>query len=249
VFGDCLSHISSEQGLLLSLLIGGLIGSITHCTAMCGPMVLAQIGALDRQPAASAFAAVPAASSSTGMARYLWPYHMGRITTYVLLAVIFGVLTGLASVFGFPKALLSIVLLTLAGVMFLVSALPGLAQIFPWVARISLPVPQGLVARLSKPLTINPRGLRGYLLGIILGFMPCGLVIAALMAASTASHPLMAGFAMISFGIGTMPALVMTGLGAHWLKRNAPVSTQTISALVMAANSLLLFWLAAQQVI
>ena len=235
VYGDCLSNFTAAYGLFLSLFLGGLIGSVTHCSGMCGPLVLGQIGALPR--------------NSGPAARMLLPYHLGRITTYILLAVVFSAFVGIAALYALPKTILSVVLLSFAALMFMVSAVPGLSVMFPWLGRLSLPVPSGVISRAGRPFMVRPAGWRGYILGVLLGFMPCGLVIAALMAASTAANPAVAGLTMAAFGLGTMPALVAIGCGGSWIKRKWPVQTRVFSSIIMAANSLLLFWLAAHMVI
>ena len=235
VYGHCLSSISPEHGLFFSLFAGGLIGGVSHCTGMCGPLVLGQIGALP--------------SRSGIITRMLLPYHMGRITTYALLAVIFSSVVNFAVVYSLPKMILSVLLLSTAALMFLVTAIPGLAVIFPWLTRLHLPAPAGLIGRLSQKLMINPAGWRGYMLGILLGFMPCGLVIAALMAASTAGSPVTAALAMGAFGLGTMPVLVTIACGGGWIKHKWPVHIKVFSSIIMAVNSLILFWLAARMAI
>ena len=44
--------------------------------------------------------------------------------------------------------------------------------------------------------------------GMLLGFLPCGLLYAALLIAGSA-EPLTAGTGMLLFGLGTVPALFM----------------------------------------
>ncbi len=235
MYGDCLSNLSSDYGLYISLLIGGFVGSLAHCSMMCGPLVLVQIGALP--------------DNVRPRARLLLPYHLGRITTYMFLAVLFGFLTGLSSLFGFPKAVLTAFLLSMAALMFFVTAIPQLSTAFPWASRIGLPIPNRWISALSRPLMVRPQGWRGYVLGIILGFMPCGLVIAALMAAATAANPVAAALAMAAFGLGTLPVLMTIGLGGTWIKRRFPLQIKWVSGIILAVNGFWLIWLATQQVI
>lgn len=229
VFSECLSFIAPVQGLAASLFLGGLVGSFVHCTPMCGPLVLAQTGA--------------------GRSGILVPYHLGRITTYTGMAVLFHSFVNLAGLFSPAKVVLTAFLLGFAALMFLVSALPGLAAVFPWAARVSVPIPTKILDRLARPLMVDPSGWRGYGLGLVLGFMPCGLVVAALMAASTADSAGQAAFAMLSFGAGTAPALVAIGCGGGWIKRKWPLQVRVVSSIVMAGSGLILFWLAARLVI
>ena len=65
---------------------------------------------------------------------------------------------------------------------------------------------QGLV-----PVTNLPRALG---LGVVWGWLPCGLVYSVLLIAATSAKPVDGAMIMLAFGVGTMPAMLMTGLGA-----------------------------------
>ena len=51
-------------------------------------------------------------------------------------------------------------------------------------------------------------------LGLIWGWLPCGLVYGALLLAATTADPVGGGLVMVAFGLGTMPAMVLSGLSA-----------------------------------
>jgi sulfite exporter TauE/SafE len=51
-------------------------------------------------------------------------------------------------------------------------------------------------------------------LGLIWGWLPCGLVYGALLLAATTADPVGGGLVMIAFGLGTMPAMILSGLSA-----------------------------------
>ena len=51
-------------------------------------------------------------------------------------------------------------------------------------------------------------------LGLIWGWLPCGLVYGALLLAATTADPLAGGLVMVAFGLGTMPAMIASGLSA-----------------------------------
>jgi sulfite exporter TauE/SafE len=66
--------------------------------------------------------------------------------------------------------------------------------------------------KLMRRLTIQPQRtpaqagpLTAFGLGIAWGFLPCGLVLAALLAAAAAGTPLLGGVTMLAFGVGTWP--------------------------------------------
>jgi uncharacterized protein len=50
------------------------------------------------------------------------------------------------------------------------------------------------------------------LLGAIWGWLPCGLVYSMLLVAALAGSPLMGATTMVCFGLGTVPAVLATGL-------------------------------------
>ena len=54
-------------------------------------------------------------------------------------------------------------------------------------------------------------------LGLIWGFLPCGLVYSMLLLAASTADPVAGGIVMLAFGLGTMPAMIATGLSASKL--------------------------------
>jgi len=213
----------------------GLVGGATHCSAMCAPFVLSQIG--------GRLAHLPVAQCSRlarlrGMA--LLPYHAGRITTYAGLgAAAAGLAGGAQSMLlqGFaPAALLAVM-----GVLFIAYALH---QMSPRL----LSTPGGTLQhwwqdRLA-PLFRQPTGLHGYLIGVVLGFLPCSLLYTALLLAGASGHWRDGALAMAAFAAGTVPALLAIGYlgaaaGARWRK-----ALRLLLVPVLLFNGLLLLALA-----
>lgn len=231
----CQAAVATHGSVMMALLLGGLVGSVSHCAGMCGPFVFAQ-----------------AAGGDTGnqglLARVrgaaLLPYHFGRITTYIALGAAAAGLAGKLS-FGGADAVLPALLLSLAGAIFLVSAVPTLrGAVTPTWLRGRLRGVGIALGRAAGPLMARPSGIHRYGLGLLLGFMPCGLVAAALMAAAATGNALAAMLGMAAFGLGTLPALVVVGglaqVGkARWRRRMAPLAGG-----VMLFNSVSLFALA-----
>ena len=221
VIGVCSPFLTTVGGLSASLFMAGLVGGLTHCTGMCGPFVLAQTGALGKLSSAM-----------------LLPYHAGRMTTYVTLAVLTNTVLNLAFAASPLKALIAAPMLMLAGVVFLVSAFPKLLIIFPWAGNLRIHLPYSWISQGSKNLLINPGIMKRYALGVLLGFMPCGLVLSALLAAATANHVWQAGFAMAAFTAGTIPALVTVAAGGNTLKILFPNISKYAFRWVMALNGI-----------
>lgn len=248
----CVVVVDRDGELLLSLLLAGLVGSTTHCVGMCGPFVLAQVSAR--------LEAVPAARMTelhrlTGAA--LLPYHCGRATTYCSLGVLaawFG--GGLARLTGF--AWLSAGLLGLAALFFLLYGLRGIVAWLPAVAgkpgttatagRPGMPAAVAggegwlsrRVSRWVRPLFTDPTGWRGYLLGLALGMIPCGLVYGALSVAAAAGDPWAGALGMAAFSLGTVPALLAVGLAGHCAGRLWRDAVAWAAPLIMVANAVVL---------
>jgi sulfite exporter TauE/SafE len=56
-------------------------------------------------------------------------------------------------------------------------------------------------------------------LGLLWGLLPCGLVYSVLLIAATSAHAVDGALVMLAFGIGTTPAMLLTGLGAARLSQ------------------------------
>jgi sulfite exporter TauE/SafE len=200
-------------GLPAALFVAGLVGGLTHCVGMCGPFVLAQVGAGMQ---ADGNAAYGEWSRLRGAA--LVPYHLGRATTYTALGAVAGAVgSALVQLTEFHWILG--VFLALAASLFVVQTMPILSA---WLPR--LPGGAGRVgialSHATQGLFRNPRGFKGYALGVSLGFLPCGLLYGALAAAAGSGRPALGAVGMAFFVLGTVPSLVGVGyLGAYFGRR------------------------------
>jgi sulfite exporter TauE/SafE len=228
-----------NQGMLVTLFVAGLVGGLTHCVGMCGPFVMAQVDGGNESEYRL--------RRLSGAA--LLPYHLGRMTTYILL----GVLAALFSrqIIGAPlQQWTSFTILTYAGVIFISSALPKSKFWFHKLRRGRLVNNWGsFLGKISKPLFAKPNGFKGYGLGILLGFLPCGLIFAALMVVSTTGSPPTAALAMALFAIGTFPSLFFIGLGSQLVYRRWSGAMQMLTRGVMVFNGLSLFILAGNMIL
>jgi len=108
----------------------------------------------------------------------------------------------------------SVVLMSLAALGVMAVAFPKLGvSIFPkwgfearWTA---------LVTGGARKLFERPVGWRGFGLGLVLGFIPCGLLYAALSTAATLGNPVAGAMGMAAFTVGTVPSLVAVGIAGH----------------------------------
>lgn len=235
----CRVTVTDHGGLLSSLFLTGLIGSASHCTGMCGPFVLSQVAARLEQ--------VPAARMSewhrlSGAA--LAPYHLGRATTYAGLGVVAGLAAGVLAGWGGFR-FVAAGLLVLAALFLLGMAVPRLKALLgggavgeSWWSR--------HIGRLVRPLFATPTGWGGYALGLALGFIPCGLLYAALAAAAATADPLAGAFAMAAFAAGTVPALVTVGTVGHFAVSHWRAPMLRWSPLLLVVNAGVLGFMAWQ---
>lgn len=238
----CHAVIEEQGGILLTLFLAGLGGSFTHCAGMCGPFVLGQVGArMEATPAAK----LTEWRRLTGAA--LLPYHFGRMTTYVVLGALAAwLVSGFAEAASFQW--ISASLLVLAGGLFIAASLQHypkiLGQANP-LAAINMPIPETFKTFLHY-LFASPVGGRGYVLGVLLGFLPCGLLYAALAAVASTKDPLAGAMAMAVFAIGTMPALFLVAFGGNFVMNRWRKGFSHLARAVMAVNGIILFVTAGQ---
>ncbi len=218
--------------VLLLLFVTGLLGSLTHCAGMCGPFVLTQVDRSLSGPKCHGFGAWQRLQGAA-----LLPYHLGRLTTYTGLGAVSAGAGGLLVETTGWRWLLAGFLLA-AAALFTAQAL-GIA------VRGSAYMPAPL-DRLTRRLAANPSGIRGYALGVALGFLPCGLLYGALATSAAAGNTLAGALAMNAFWIGTVPALVAVGWGGMLLGLRRRQMLQKLSRPMQAASALALTLLAVQ---
>lgn len=182
--------------LIAAAFITGLLGSV-HCVAMCGGIV----GTVTLSPTAPprrAFA--------------LW-YHLGRITSYAIAGAIAGFIGGTlldatqATRIAGIGAVMAGGFMILLG-LYLASWWNGLARLERLGARLWRRIePYG------RPLLPARRPQQALLLGMLWGWLPCGMVYSALAAAAVGGDAANGALIMAAFGLGTVPLLAAFGVG------------------------------------
>jgi len=168
----------------------GLIGSF-HCVGMCGPLALALPVAHLQRP-----------QQVLAVLLYNW----GRVCTYALFGLLFGLAGHHLYLAGWQQWI-SIVL----GVLLLLAALyPVLfkKQVQPkWTTALQWRL-QPLIARF---LISHKRGAH-FMLGLLNGLLPCGMVYLAIASALNMQQVSDSVLLMLFFGAGTCPAMLAIGL-------------------------------------
>jgi len=219
---------------LPGLFLAGLGGGVAHCSVMCGPFVLGQVGAgLGRVPAGRLCEWHRVSESA------LLAYHAGRLTTYAGLGAVSGLVgLGLGEV-----AWMRTLLLGAAALLFMLMAARRVWPRMGLMPGMALPESVAGAGTWVAGLAARP-GLGRYLRGVLLGFLPCGLLYVALVAAAASSGPAMGAAMMLAFGLGTVPALVVVGVAGQALARRFSGAARRAAPLVLAANAVVLAVLA-----
>ncbi|RUO21675.1 sulfite exporter TauE/SafE family protein [Aliidiomarina haloalkalitolerans] len=210
----------------LAALIMGLAGS-GHCLAMCGGLAAAM--GMNQSPAR------------------LLLYNLGRISSYAIAGLLIsGALFSVTALY--PNAL--IYLRGLAGVMMILLALYLIRWngALIWLERLG-----AVLWRRIQPLTRklpqqNRRGGQIFLAGMLWGWLPCGLVYSALAWAALSANPVQGAGFMLIFGLGTFPAMFLTGVLSHRLSHIiASKGFRWIAGLLLLGYGIATLWIAIQQ--
>ena len=234
---------------LFSAFIIGLLGS-GHCIAMCGGITTMLTSALpssnkyDQQQILVHNQKITL--KNTSKTTLVVCYNIGRITSYAFIGAIVG-LTGsvAAKNIGMPLAglrMFSAIFIILLGLY--------IGQWLLWLNRI-----EALGKHLwryisplsSKVIPVNSP-VKAASLGVVWGWLPCGLVYSTLTWALASGSMLTGASIMLFFGLGTLPALLTLSMGFNSIKNNLvkPVLRKTM-ALVLISFGIYSFIVAYQQ--
>ena len=208
---------------LAALFMLGLLGT-GHCIGMCGPLVVALPGQSGRFSAHLV-------------------YHAGRIATYGLIGMSMGAagsgLIRLAGWFGGDPlvwvARTQVAISLVAGGFLLLFGLSRLWLIGEprWM---SIAAPDRIPGWRSLFSRAGDRRLRDlFLMGLLLGGLPCGLSYAAFGRALASGGFVEGGAMVLAFGLGTVPALLAVGLGAGRLLQRYRAYSDPIAGMIMMA--------------
>ena len=182
--------------MLFTAFMLGFVGSL-HCAAMCGPLVLAMpvVGNTRLQLLASRLV-----------------YNLGRIATYSLLGLLFGLIGKSLLLAGFQQWLsITAGVAILAFLVFQRKGFNGGWRAAIWIKATF----RNLLQKRTFPAIL--------LLGAANGFLPCGLVYIAGTASAATGRLTEAALYMFVFGLGTLPMMLgmslFRGVFARHLQR------------------------------
>lgn len=185
------------------LFLAGLLGG-GHCIGMCGGIVTALTLNLPDN-------------------RQRWlillSYNVGRLASYTLIGILLGGLAeaGLSLLTTRPFQL---ALLLLANLMLIAMGLylAGFSRAITMIESLGRPIWARLQPWVARLLPVRHAG-SALLAGMIWGWLPCGLVYSASLSALATGSALHGGGAMLAFGLGTLPNLLLIGVFADTLRQ------------------------------
>lgn len=215
--------------LFFPMLAIGLVTSV-HCVAMCGPLVVTY---------------AVKGSREGGVLQQAVPhlaYQAAKLVSYVTVGLLLGWIGSLVDVSGARGwvTLAAGVAMVAVGLQ-MTGRIPALARLMP---RAPKPLVRAL-GRLRKPSDAGRDGGRGLAtpvaFGLLTGFMPCGPLIAAQIAAAGTGSPVPGAVAMLGFGLGTMPLMLGFGTASGMLSAPLKKRMTAVSAVFVAVLGLVMF--------
>jgi sulfite exporter TauE/SafE len=197
------------------IFVTGLLSSF-HCVGMCGAIVVAystQPHLAEVKPQAHGIAIAVRAGIFASLPSHL-VYNFGRVLSYTMLGGLIGVVGGTLG--------------SIQQVGNYVSTIGGVAMVIAgvWLLRIiplgvSASNKPGLLRRLhlktiGKLLTLQSLESKFYI-GLFTPFLPCGLLYVMFIKAAAAGSFAAGAMTMLLFGLGIVPALVLTGLVSSFM--------------------------------
>jgi len=196
----------STEITLVSALLMGLLGSV-HCIGMCGGIVGALSFGLHDDIRRSPARLFP----------YLLAYNLGRIASYAVAGAIVGFLSAQLVHLAPPATSHLIAKIITGGFMMAF----GLYLAGWWRGLSTLERLGGKVWVRIEPLGRRflpvRHPIKALALGLVWGWLPCGLVYSALALSLAAGDSVQGASLMLAFGLGTLPMLFAMGATAHWL--------------------------------
>lgn len=200
----------------------GLLGS-THCVGMCGGIV----GALN--------AGLPKSRQTLpSLAAHHVTYNSGRILSYAVAGAIAGFFGSQASRFGLHTVIPIGALI--AGVVMIALGLyiAGLSHAITAIEKAGLHIWRR-IQPLGQRFLPAETPARAFGLGLVWGWLPCGLVYSALVLAIVSASPAQGAWIMLGFGLGTLPMLFAMGGVAGQLMAivRRPVTRRIVGASII----------------
>jgi len=203
----------------ISIITVAFLGSVGHCIGMCGGIIIAYSSTK-----------VDSKWSKWLQSMAHLSYSFGRITTYTLLGAIFGAIGGVTSFNYMANATLTIV----AGIFMILAGLSLLGK-FSFLTKLEHSFSQTSWYQEVFRSVLRSKSLYSfYILGLLNGLLPCGLVYFFAVTAASTGSPLWGALVMFIFGLSTIPALFTLGMFTGiFTKSNFRKTMMSLAAMVV----------------
>ena len=172
--------------MLFTAFIFGLISSF-HCIGMCGP--IAMMLPVDR-------------SNQAKKVTQILTYHLGRLTAYATIGLVFGLVGRGLYLAGFQQKMSIFIGVAMIAIVLIpekVFAEYNFSKpVFKLISKIKNSLGSHFKNKSYKSL---------FTIGLLNGFLPCGMVYVALFGAVAMQSPSFGVLYMILFGLGTVPMM------------------------------------------
>ncbi|ANH81325.1 hypothetical protein A8C56_10315 [Niabella ginsenosidivorans] len=205
--------------MMEAVLIGmglGMAGSL-HCVGMCGPLALS----------------LPLSHTGRiGRVVSILLYNLGRTATYFLLGTLLGllghrmVITAYQQLFAVITGVIILIVLIAGRYLPDVKLLNGFRL---WLKRALA----RFLSRKNKPATF-------FMIGMLNGLLPCGMVYMAVASALLIGGPLQSGVFMAAFGMGTLPLMGLLMLTGHHVSFSLRNKMRKLPSYFMAVAAVLI---------
>lgn len=172
--------------MLWSAFIFGILGSF-HCIGMCGP--IAFMLPVDRK-------------NSIKKTFQIAFYHSGRLLTYSILGLLFGMLGKTIDFFGFQQQLS--ILIGVSMILYILFPIKMINKfnfskpIYKFISKV-----KSALGKELKKKTFDSF----FTIGFLNGFLPCGLVYMAIFGSLVSASFVYSSLYMVLFGLGTIPLM------------------------------------------
>ncbi|NOY63939.1 MAG: sulfite exporter TauE/SafE family protein [Nitrospirae bacterium] len=232
----------STESIYIAYFLTGLLGGFGHCAGMCGPVVFGYTGVFGGQRQ----------TVHSGIKSFLKPlmihiyYNIGRTTTYMFLG---GLVSAGVSVLGILRiqGLQQMLMVITGSLMVLAGLLTG--GFIKTGSSLLRPVTDRLIRFLAR-LRMEGRDSMLLPFGIIMGFLPCGLLYTALIGVSgiaveekDSAMAILRGISLMGiFGLATSVSLILTGLVSRTLFMESRRWLYRAAAIIMIVLGIILIW-------
>ena len=203
--------MSLDPAFTASYLVAFIMGlfSSMHCIGMCGSIIGTLTLSLSPDIRNNKKLLLP----------FVFNYNFGRIISYTIAGALAGLIEALLTMHLGETHGHRFLQLISAGIM--ASAGLYIAGWFPrfaYIEKVGTHFWKKIEPYGRKLIPVKNR-TQAYLFGMVWGWLPCGLVYAALTLAATAGDVSKSALTMLAFGLGTLPAVMGVGIMTHVLTR------------------------------